>query len=196
MIRLFIIDDHPYVADGIKYNLHPNRQGITVAGSASNVDEAIHTAKSEDLDLFILDLHLPGKDPFNNVNLLKKRFPKKKIIIFTCDDNSVWMRAMQRIGTDGYVTKDKEHCVLIRAIRNVYNGEKHFPDLILNEDNVQEQSLQDQVIELLGEDLSIKQIAEIFNQNYDKTNYLLSKIRQKFKVKTNWGLIAKAINKL
>src|ERR1035438_8155590 len=96
MIRLFSIDDHPVISEGLHYRIEPARDGISLVGSAANVIEAILKANPEDFDIFILDLYIPGSEPHENVRLLKKTFPNKKIIIFTCESSSMWVRSMMK----------------------------------------------------------------------------------------------------
>lgn len=103
MIRLFVIDDDPYVIDGCHYRMHPARDQIKIAGSALNVNETVQKARSNDLDMFILDLHIHQTLPRNNEKILKTRFPGKPIVIFTCDFSSIWVTAMKNEGVKGYM---------------------------------------------------------------------------------------------
>jgi DNA-binding NarL/FixJ family response regulator len=73
-IRLFVIDDHPIVVDGIRYRLHSEQDRITVVASALNVHDAIPNLKLNAFDIIILDLYIPNCNPLDNVKTLKDRF--------------------------------------------------------------------------------------------------------------------------
>jgi DNA-binding NarL/FixJ family response regulator len=127
MIRLFVIDDNPIVIDGLNYLFHLAQDDIGIVGSALNVHEAVQKIRQDDFDIFILDLYIPDSHPPENVRTLRKRFPGKKIIIFTTESSYLWVRAMIKEGVDGYLTKDLIDSQVKSAIYKVFNGESVFP---------------------------------------------------------------------
>jgi len=200
MIRLFVIDDHPIVIDGLNYLIRHDKDEIKIVGSALNLHEAIQKIHKTELDIVILDLYIPGYFVSDSVRALKHKFPEKKIIIFTIELSYLWERAMMREGVDGYLTKDLNDTAIISGIKKVYNSERVFFSTI--EDNFNQAyarnklpgnpvtTVQEKLIELLIDGLSVKQIGDVMGINIFKINYLLKKIRQKFKVKNNVELIA------
>jgi DNA-binding NarL/FixJ family response regulator len=203
-IRLFVIDDHPIVVDGIRYRLHSEQDRITVVASALNVHDAIPNLKLNAFDIIILDLYIPNCNPLDNVKTLKDRFRDKKIIIFTSESASVWVSRMIKEGVNAYLTKDLSDSQFISAIYKVFNGEAVFPIDVSSinitngkKDFEREQQLlpiQRKIIKLLSDGLSVKQIADKVETNFFRINYLLKKTRQQFKVKNNVELIATLLN--
>src|ERR1035438_9429650 len=106
MIRIFIIDDHPLISDGVHDFIHPFRDGIKLVGEALNVTEAIPRITEKDPDIILLDLYIPGSEPVENIRILKIKFPGKKIVIYTGGTSSVYSGIMADEGASGYLTKD------------------------------------------------------------------------------------------
>jgi DNA-binding NarL/FixJ family response regulator len=197
MIRLFVIDDHPAVADGIRYNLRPSRCGIKVIGSSLDLGSALHYIVPSNIDIFILDLYLPGdEDPIKNVRALKRKWPEKKIIIYTMEKNPLWMRAMFKEGVDGYVTKDFEGKELITAIHNISEGGRYFPDYVSLDQKMSLSEEQSIIINLLGDDYTIEQIAGILHLKYFNIYRLLQTAKKQFHVRSTCALIAKKFRKV
>jgi DNA-binding NarL/FixJ family response regulator len=131
--------------------------------------------------------------------MLKRKYPGKKIIIYSMETSSVWVRAMHKIGVDAYITKDLKDKELRSAIHKVSNGEKVFPNGFLFNDETgiikdgtiafPLQSSQIQIINLLGHGWSVKQIAVLIGLNFFNTNNLLKKARRQLKVKNYYELI-------
>ena len=203
MIRIFIIDDHPSITDSLHYSVHPSRDEIEIVGDALNVHEAVLNVKPEDLDIFILDLYIPASEPVDNIRILKRKFPDKKIIIYTGEISSRWARIMAKEGASAYLTKNLESLSVKTAILKVYNGETVFPDYMpsmpvssLTEDPADYFSftiIQKEVVELLFKGLTKHQIADNLGINTHKVNYLLKQIRRKLKVRNNQQLIVKIL---
>jgi DNA-binding NarL/FixJ family response regulator len=200
MIKLFVIDDHPIVIDGLYKMVQKQPDNLAIIGYAKSVPEAVQSVRPSDFDLFILDLYLPDSQPHENVRSLKEKFPTKKIIIFSSEYSNMWVRAMKKQCVSGYLTKDLDDWQIISSIIQVYNGESIFPNSSLSDtaNNRKEIGLghmfadpcQDRIISLLMEGLSVKEISDIIGINAFKINYILKKIRLQFKVKNNVELIS------
>jgi DNA-binding NarL/FixJ family response regulator len=206
MIRIFVIDDHPVIASGIRYILHTERDGIKIAHTALNVEEAISTMNPDDFDIIILDLYIPDTHPSDNVKKLKIKYPGKKIIIYTSETSTMWIRKMFEVGADAYITKDGNRPTLKTAIHKVFVGETVFPACLTLQDdqigikefreNCQSQPLQPQqcqILSLLIDGLSVKQIAGKVNMNFFRVNNILRKTRLQFKAKNNVELAVKMV---
>ena len=199
MIRLFVIDDHPVIAAGIHYDVHPSREGIRLVGSAVNVHDAVYLVNPDDLDIFILDLYIHQTIPVDNVRTLKRKFPGKKIVIYSVETSGSWVKLMIKEGVSAYISKEVNSSEFKATIIKVFNGESVFPafeisqtasDIIGNMTaNFSLQPIQKQIIRLLLSGLTIPQIADITGINGYKASNLLRKVRKQFKVKNNIELI-------
>ena len=83
MIRLFSIEDHWLVTDGLRTKFRKSRDEIVITCSAETIEDAIEGKHDDAFDIILLDLFLPGTEPLENIRKLKERYPGKPIVILT-----------------------------------------------------------------------------------------------------------------
>jgi two-component system invasion response regulator UvrY len=124
IMRVLIIDDHPMVIEGCRGMLS-GQSDIEVL-EAHNADEALEIYASSAPDVVVLDINLPGVSGFELLRLLLKRNPGASVIVFSMNDDPVFAaRAIER-GARGYVAKNEDPRVFIKAIRAVAGGERYL----------------------------------------------------------------------
>ncbi len=127
MIRLFVIDDHPVVINGIKQAFHQHEQ-IEYVGSALHADEALAWLKDNAADVLLLDVNLPGKDGIELCKVIRKQFPDVKIIGLTTFSQASFIAGMLRNGANGYLFKNASEAELSKAILTVHAGKRYLSD--------------------------------------------------------------------
>ncbi|MDP4281023.1 MAG: response regulator, partial [Bacteroidota bacterium] len=99
MVRLFIIEDHlTVIVSSLRFLFRPQRDDIKVVGYSADPEDIVKNADPSGFDLFVLDLHIPGLQPIDNIRKLKKHFPDKPVVIFTNDKSSSWKAKMLQEG--------------------------------------------------------------------------------------------------
>lgn len=121
MIRVLIADDHHLVRDGLKQILGA-AEGMTVAGEASNGDEALALVKANDYDLALLDMSMPGLSGIDLIKRLKLEKPRLRILVLSMHAEQQYAARALKAGASGYLTKDSASEQLIRAIRKIAAG--------------------------------------------------------------------------
>jgi two-component system, NarL family, response regulator DevR len=186
-IRLLLVDDHEVVRVGLRTVLH-NNHSITVVGEAGTKAAAVRAVKRLRPDIVLMDVRLPDGSGVEACRDILASHPTTRIIFLTsyADDESVLAAVLA--GAQGYVLKNIDSILLIRSIRNVFNGQsilnpaltqralnwiKAWPD---QNGPVRGQSLspqEERVLALVAEGLTNKEIAATM-QLSDKTvkNYL------------------------
>jgi two-component system nitrate/nitrite response regulator NarL len=124
-IRVFLVDDHPLVREGVRSFL--TNHAITVVGEASDAKEALRKLKKLAPDVVVLDVNLPSIDGGELARRLRRLIPKTKLIAFSMHSSEEYVVKMARCGVHGYVTKDQPAGDLLEAIKLVYEGGLHFP---------------------------------------------------------------------
>ena len=119
MLRIFIIDDHPLVISGLKSMFRKDRDNIEICGSALDVRMALQEAMAPSFDIILLDLWIRDNDPFENVRMLKRKFPFKPIVILSYEDSTVWQHKMYNAGVAGYLLKTSRKAQLREALEKV-----------------------------------------------------------------------------
>lgn len=200
MIRLFVIEDHPIIVQGLKNIFRPKRDGIEIVGSAGSIKELIDKCDPDTLDIFTLDLWLGEENPVDNVRLLMAHFPNKPIVILTSEESQIWKRKMILAGVKGYIIKHATKSEFKMVFEKVMKGATFLSGtfrskdntilrdtLVYNDDPLPEK--QRRIVSLLSEGLTHKEIAHQMGNCVSTIDKAASKLRIRFSAKTNAELI-------
>jgi len=124
-IRVFLIDDHPIVRDGVRSYLAS--RDITVAGEAADAPEALRKVKKLAPDVIVLDVNLPSMVGWEVASRLRRLVPGAKIIAFSIHSSEEYVERMALSGARGYVMKSQPTSELFDAIKQVFLGGRYFP---------------------------------------------------------------------
>ena len=121
-LRIMIVDDHEVVRDGIKALL-AEEEGLTIAGEAGGMREAIERAEWVRPDVVVMDIRLPDGSGIDATREIRARLPNTRVLMLTtfADDEALFASIMA--GAAGYVLKQVHGGELVRAIRAVGAGE-------------------------------------------------------------------------
>ena len=126
-IRVLVVDDHQLVREGLKQILGADT-GMSVAGEASNGDEALALVRKNEYDLALLDMSMPGLSGVNLVKRLKTERPRLKILVVSMHGESQYAARALKAGASGYLTKDSAPALLLGAIRKIAAGGVHISE--------------------------------------------------------------------
>jgi DNA-binding NarL/FixJ family response regulator len=124
--RVVIVDDHPYVRNGIRKCLNGTSdfQVLAELDSSVGLEDALREHRP---DLLLLDLSMEeGFEPVVTVQRLQEAFPDLKIVILSAHDEPRWVRMMHDIGVSGFVHKTEPPPNLLEALRSVMGGTRWF----------------------------------------------------------------------
>ncbi|MEL7531211.1 MAG: response regulator transcription factor [Bacteroidota bacterium] len=125
MIKLFVIDDHPLVIQGIQAMLS-EADDMQLMGSAQSAAEGRALLKQQEIDILILDINLPDSDGLKLCANLLAKYPTLKIIGLTTYEEVSFVRAMLKAGAKGYLFKTTASKEFFAAIRTVMQGETYL----------------------------------------------------------------------
>lgn len=125
MIRVLIADDHPLVRSGLRALL-TSIDGIQLVGEATDGRMAVELSLSEQPDVVVMDIQMPGEGGIEATRSLAAKAPGVAVLMLTMheDDESVF--AAMRAGARGYILKGAEQQDVIGAIQAVSRGEAIF----------------------------------------------------------------------
>lgn len=125
MIRVLIADDQAIAREGLQVILSAEHD-IEVIGQAHDGQKALDMAKSEQPDLVLMDLKMPGLSGVQATRLIKEAFPNIAVLVLTTYDLDDWVDSALRNGADGYLLKDTPPEELTKAIRGTVQGKNYI----------------------------------------------------------------------
>ena len=117
-IKIIIADDHPLFRRGLKHALEETSD-IEVIGEASNGDSLLSMIKSDNLDIVLLDISMPGKSGLDLLKQLKSEHSKLPILILSVYPEEQYAVRFIKAGASGYLTKESAAEKLAEAIRKI-----------------------------------------------------------------------------
>jgi len=125
-IRVFGVDDHPLLREGIAAIINSQPDMMLVAHAATG-SEAIQLFKVHQPDVTLMDLRLPDMSGIDALISIRTDFPEARIIMLTTFDGDVDIRRSLEAGARGYMLKNMPPKDLVEVIRQVHKGRKSIP---------------------------------------------------------------------
>jgi DNA-binding NarL/FixJ family response regulator len=203
--RLLIADDHRLVADACKSLLEPEFQ---VVGIVTDGRSLIHSAVELKPDIIVLDIHMPHLNGLDAGGQVKQQMPGVKLVFLTMTNAAdVAAEAFRRGGSD-YVLKQSAGEELLLAVRKVNQGLSYLSPLVeegtvsylrrrQNKFNDEKHITQRQseVLQLLAEGMSMKEVANIIDITPATVAFHKYKMMETLNIKTNAALLEYAIKR-
>jgi len=205
MIRVFIVDDHAIVREGVK-RIVDGCPDMEVAGETGDGRDALRTILAHEYDVVLLDLALPGMDGLDVLREVKAGKPGLPVLILSIFPEEDYAMRAHKEGASGYLTKESLPSELIMAIRKVVKGKRYISDflgerLVGEATGSREKKLHEtlsnreyQIFRMLIAGKTIKEIAGEFCLAPTTVSSYRARILEKMAMKTNAELIRYAID--
>ena len=120
--HILIADDHPIVLRGLRTVLDA-QPDLAVVAEATDGDEAVERALSDEIHLAILDISMPRKTGLQAAREITHRKPEVRVLMLSMHDNEQYLFEAIRAGASGYVLKSAVDRDLVEACRAAMRGE-------------------------------------------------------------------------
>ena len=127
MIKVYIVDDHPMVIEGIK-SLLTDSPTATVMGSAADSFVALEELQTLEADVALVDINLPDMNGIDLCAELKKRFPQLKVLGLSTFKERSYITRMLEAGASGYLLKNASKEELEEALLKAFRGKIYLSD--------------------------------------------------------------------
>jgi DNA-binding NarL/FixJ family response regulator len=124
-IRILLADDHDLVRAGVR-SLLQGMEGMEVVAEAGDGREALRLAKSQQPDVVLMDIAMPGLNGLDATARIVKDVPQSAVIILSMYANREYVVETLQAGASGYVLKNAAVDELETAIRTVAGGGKYL----------------------------------------------------------------------
>jgi two-component system, NarL family, response regulator NreC len=208
-IRVLLADDHSVVRKGLRMQL-PEEQ-FDVIAEAADGRQAVQLSETENPDVVVMDIVMPGLNGIDATAQIVRRNPKTGVVIFSMYADDSYLSRALAAGAKGYLLKDGEDMDVARAVEAAAEGKPFFSPAIasiLVEDymrQVQQRGLQDsydllterekETLQLLAEGKSNKEVARILNLSVYTVETHRSNVMEKLDLHTTADIILYAVRK-
>lgn len=165
MKKIFIVDDHPVVAEGLR-KLIIDSGAADVIGIAETGKACLDFLRWEKPDIIFLDINLPDASGIDLCKEIKSKYKTIKILALTSYNEKSIIKKMIENGADGYLLKNSDAYDITEGIKEVTLGNKYFAaevDSILRKEEPTEILLtrrEKEVLMLIADGMTNNEIAE------------------------------------
>jgi DNA-binding NarL/FixJ family response regulator len=195
-IKLFIVDDHYMVIEGI-HSLLQNEMDIEWMGHAMNAASCLAFLKKEKPDVILLDINLSDKSGIDLCKEVKQQYPGIHILGLSTFNQQSFIEKMIANGASGYVIKNASQQELMDAIHAVVKGKQYlsFDAAITLRKTAAETNLpvitrrEKEVLDLIGDGLTNNEIAKKLFISITTVDSHRKNLLSKFEAKNTASLI-------
>jgi two-component system, NarL family, response regulator NreC len=205
--RIVLADDHVLIRHGIK-NIINQVPTLQVVGEVSNGEELLKMIEKDIPDMLILDITMPKISGIEAVGLVKRRYPRVKVLVLTMHKSKGYFYSAISAGADGYLIKDDSSEELLSAIKKIQAGKTYlspaladdFTDDVLAAHRNQQDSpfkgltgREKEVLHLVVEGFTSRAMAEKLCLSPRTVDHHRSRLLRKFNMKNTVDLVNFAV---
>jgi DNA-binding NarL/FixJ family response regulator len=125
VIRILLVDDHPVVRYGIRQILVDGLKAVSV-GEASDGEHALASIRTDNWDVVVLDVTLPGASGLDVLKDIRRDYPNLPVLVLSMHPAAQFARRVLAAGASGYLTKDSAPTELVNAIEEIRRGRRYL----------------------------------------------------------------------
>lgn len=204
--RVFVVDDHPLVREGLA-NLINQQTDLAVVGEAEDSAGALTGIEEKQPNVALIDISLKNESGLELVKNLEQRFPLVALIVLSMHDEALYAERALRAGAKGYVMKRETSKSVLTAIRRVLAGDVYVSERVVSAmarrmgssrkaaaEPVERLSNRElEIFRLLGQGRTTSQIADDLHLSLKTVQAYCARAKEKFGVNSLGELLRAAI---
>ncbi|MFT3948713.1 MAG: response regulator transcription factor [Agriterribacter sp.] len=118
MLKILIADDHEFIRKGLKQILVDEFSPVQIA-EAEDTEKLLELAPTEEWNIIISDISMPGKGGLEALAILKKKQPHIPVLILSIYPKDQYAANVLSAGAAGYLNKDSAPAELVQAVKEI-----------------------------------------------------------------------------
>jgi DNA-binding NarL/FixJ family response regulator len=206
-IRVAIFEDNPIMMDAYRSILNGSA-GYICTGSFTSCNNWKQDLEKSKPDVVLMDIEMTGINGIKATGLIKKEFPKIRILIQTVFEDDTKIFESLCAGANGYILKNTSPLKMLEAITDVQNGGvafnpavaakvarlfQQFISPLITIHDYQLSNREKEILQLLTEGIPMPRIAEKIFLSYHTVRDHVKSIYQKLHVASATEAVSKAL---
>jgi DNA-binding NarL/FixJ family response regulator len=204
-LNIIIVDDHEFFRNGLKMVINRLKYA-KVIGEATNGSEFLALLAKKEPDIVLIDIQMPVMNGIEATRKALEEYPDLKIVALTMFDDEEYVQSMIDAGAKGFLLKNITKEVLDQALQAIQSGNNYYsPELWEfftkkvvrenrpDEDDVQLTRREKEILALICDGLSNKEIADRLSISERTVIGHKSNLLSKTNTKSSVGLLSYAI---
>jgi DNA-binding NarL/FixJ family response regulator len=122
-----VADDHPLFRNALRQTLEPHFPDVRIV-EAGTLDEVVAAIRAtEEPDLVLFDLNMPGARGFSGLMYLRAEFPAVPVCVVSASEDRDTIRRSLALGATGFVPKSSSPAEIRQAIEAILDGAAWTP---------------------------------------------------------------------
>ena len=206
-IKVGIVEDEKQIRDSLVILINGS-EGFCCEHAFESAEDAIAIIPTLDLDVILMDIHLPGKDGIACIKELKTLTDEVQFLMCTSFEDTDSVFNALKMGATGYITKTTQPSKILDAIVEVYNGGSPMSSHIarkvvasfydISKENKELQKLSErekEILNLLSKGLRYKEIADTLFLSTETVRTHIRNIYEKLQVNSRTEALNKTFPK-
>lgn len=132
-IKVLLVDDHALFRDGMRYVLQQLADEVEILDTGNFTEALQLVMNNPDIDLALLDLHMPDSNGVSSLQLFHQRFPKVPLVVVSGSDQRDDIEGVMNLGAMGFISKMSPSKVMLSALHMVLDGGVYVPPQLLQQ---------------------------------------------------------------
>ncbi|WP_137168104.1 response regulator transcription factor [Salinimonas lutimaris] len=129
MITLLIADDHPLYRDALRGALSLSLPALSLL-EAGDLTSTVNILQEQDVDLLLLDLHMPGSNDLFGLLHVRKLFPELPVAVVSGTEDASIISKIVGAGALGFIPKTASSGDIAEAVQVILDGDIWVPDSV------------------------------------------------------------------
>lgn len=205
--KIVLADDHAIVRNGVKAVLEKLGKNMEIVAEISNGKDLVDYAQKHGADVYVVDISMPVLNGIEAVERIVRRNPDAKVVMLSMYDDRVSVEKSLKAGAKGFIVKVSTADEIVDAIEEVAAGpfylcskvSKYIVQGFLGKSSSRKRDVtgltpkEKEVLQLIAEGYSSKQIAKSFNLSLNTIHVHRNNIMKKLGIHKQAELVRYAI---
>lgn len=128
MPKVLIADDHPLFREALAAALQPLVSDLTLIQTGTLDDTLAVLQEQRDINLVLLDLHMPGSEDFYGIIRVTEDFPDIPVAVVSGEDSVQVVSKVMAFGAKGFIPKTTPSQITAAAVQEIMAGKNWLPE--------------------------------------------------------------------